>query len=176
MRAGDGKMYLTDATDPDTILLLIQQIAPEKVGNFRKIFQKILEDRLGEDPYSPTENGKLSTANSYSQDNEDYELTIDAWSDKDAIIVRSMLAGVEPDDISIIATSNNILIKGQRKQKIASNSDCLIEELSWGKFSREIELPNEVDIDAVETKFQYGMLEIKIPLIDKSRTKIIKVK
>ena len=86
-----------------------------------------------------------------------------------------MLAGVEIEDISIVATTKNILIKGERKQKTVS-LEHITEELSWGKFSRAINLPEEIDIDVIETNFSHGMLYIKLPIIDKTRTRIIKIK
>ena len=50
------------------------------------------------------------------------------------------------------------------------------QELAWGRFSRIINLPFEVDIDRVETNFIHGLLSIQLFIIDKTRTKIVKVK
>lgn len=172
MRASDGKNYLTDATDSDTMLLLIQHIAPQKVGEFRKIFKEIEAENSPFDSLSKTTNFELST-----EENDDYELGVDFYENKNIFIVRAMLAGVEKDDISIIANCKNILIKGKRNViKNINAEDYTIRELSFGKFSREIDLPEEIEIEEIETNYIHGMLEIKLNRIDKSKTKIIKIK
>ncbi len=172
MRASDGKNYLTDATDSDTMLLLIQHIAPQKVGEFRKIFKEIEEKSSLFLDSQKTKKNELST-----EENDDYELGVDFYENQNIFIIRAMLAGVEKDDISIIADCKNILVKGKRNElKKINEDDYTIRELSWGKFSREINLPEEIEIEEIETNYIHGMLEIKLSKIDKSKTKIIKLK
>jgi HSP20 family molecular chaperone IbpA len=172
MRASDGKNYLTDATDSDNMLVLIQHIAPQKVGEFRKIFKEIEAKSSLSSPNLETHKSELST-----EENDDYELGVDFYENKNIFIVRAMLAGVEKDDISIIANCKNILIKGKRNViKNINAEDYTIRELSFGKFSREIDLPEEIEIEEIETNYIHGMLEIKLNRIDKSKTKIIKIK
>lgn len=172
MRASDGKNYLTDATDSDTMLLLIQHIAPQKVGEFRKIFKEIEEKSSLFLDSQKTKKNELST-----EENDDYELGVDFYENQNIFIIRAMLAGVEKDDISIIADCKNILVKGKRNElKKINEDDYTIRELSWGKFSREINLPQEIEIEEIETNYIHGMLEIKLSKIDKSKTKIIKLK
>lgn len=172
MQASDGKMYLTDATDVDNMLLLIQHMAPEQVGKFRKIFKEI-------EAKSPRSSSNLETVKSElsTEGNEDYELGIDFYKNQNIFIIQVMLAGVEKDDISIITNCKNILIKGKRIEiKKINKEDYAIQELTWGRFSREINLPEEVEIEEIETSYIHGMLEIKLPLIDKFKTKIVKIK
>ena len=172
MPASDGKMYFTDATDVDNMLLLIQHIAPEQVGKFRKIFKEIEAKSFPSSPNLETHKTELST-----EENVDYELGIDFYKNQNIFIIQVMLAGVEKDDISVIANCKNILIKGKRIEARKTNEeDYSVRELAWGKFTREINLPEEVEIEEIETNYIHGMLEIKLPLIDKSKTKIIKIK
>ncbi len=172
MPASDGKMYLTDVTDPDSMLVLIQQLAPERVSEFRRIFRETeAESRKNTPSFSGAVSG-LST----DQD-EDYELSVDAREEKDFIVVEAMLAGVDPSDISLISTCSILTIKGRRiAPKNIPEDSYLKSELGWGKFSREITLPQEIDIEGIEANFRNGLLEIKLPKIDKTRTRVIKVK
>ncbi len=50
------------------------------------------------------------------------------------------------------------------------------QELFWGPFSREVELPEEIDIDKVEAVEDHGLLTIKMPKSDKERTNKVKIK
>lgn len=171
MRASDGKNYLTDATDSDNMLLLIQHINPNKVGEFRKIFKTIEMENYPLESSSLKQENELST-----EENDDYELGVDFFENKNTYIIRAMLAGVDTDDISIIANYKNILIKGKRNSPKINEDDYSIRELTWGSFSRNIDLPEEIEIEEIETNFSHGMLQIKLSKIDKSKTKIIKVK
>ncbi len=172
MQASDGKMYLTDTTDTDTMLILIQQLAPEKVGEFRRIFRETYSKELKNTTLDNSSILGLST-----EERDDYELGIDFYEKQNIFIIQMMLAGVEKDDISITANCKNILIKGHRMQtKKITEEDYTTQELTWGKFSKEINLPEEIEIGEIETNYIYGMLEIKLPKIDKSKTKIIKLK
>lgn len=171
MPASDGKMYLTDVTDPDNMLLLIQHLAPERVAEFRRIFRETYTEILENTPSSISNFSELST-----EESNDSEIGIDVYQDKNIYIIRAMLAGIESENISIIANCQNILIKGSRTRQNLVHDDYQIEELSWGKFSRNITLPEEIEVEEIETKYTHGMLEIKLPIIDKSKTKIIKIK
>lgn len=171
MRAEDGKMYMTDATDTDTMLVLVQHVAPNKVTQFRKIFQKMYESSSVALEENADNFAELSTG-----ERDEYELSIDLHKEKECLIIQAMLAGSEPEDISIIATTSSILIKGQRINTKKDSYIYTIEELGWGKFSREISLSEEIDIDNIEANYKYGMLTIKMPVLDKSRTKVIKIR
>ena len=46
------------------------------------------------------------------------QLTIDVYQSADEIIVESTIAGVEPDDIEIDATSDSVTIRGERQKSM----------------------------------------------------------
>ena len=49
-------------------------------------------------------------------------------------------------------------------------------ELFWGSFSRTLLLPEEVAIDEADAKEKHGMLEIRLPKLDKHRSTQLRVK
>jgi len=51
-----------------------------------------------------------------------------------------------------------------------------VRELSWGKFSRSIILPAEIEIDNVLATLQHGMLTIKLKKINKNLARVIEIK
>ena len=57
------------------------------------------------------------------------QLTIDVYQTEDDIIVESTIAGVEPDDIDIDATSDSVTIRGERhKNTSIQESDYFYQE------------------------------------------------
>ncbi len=104
------------------------------------------------------------------------QLTVDVFQDEDDIIVQSTIAGVNPGDIDISITNDMVTIKGRRtpEQKIKP-ADYYYQELYWGPFSRSIILPVDVDADAAKASLKNGVLTIRLPKLEKRKTKRIRI-
>jgi HSP20 family protein len=104
------------------------------------------------------------------------QLTIDVYQTEDDIIVESTVAGVDADDIDIDITSESVTIRGERKRESEISEDnYLYQECYWGKFSRSIILPQEIDPDKAKADFKNGILHIRLPKIAKGRTRKLKI-
>ena len=105
------------------------------------------------------------------------ELTVDVYQTTSDIIVQTMVAGVQPDNLSIVITRDSITIKGKREENKSINSEnYFVQELYWGTFTRTISLPEEVDPEEAEAIEKHGLLIIKLPKIDKDRETKLKIK
>ncbi len=105
------------------------------------------------------------------------QLTIDAYQTDDDIIIESTVAGVEPDDIDIDITNDSVIIRGERKHaEEISEENYLYQECYWGKFSRAVTLPQDIDPDKAKAEFNNGILRIQLPKIAKNRVKKLKVR
>jgi HSP20 family protein len=59
---------------------------------------------------------------------------------------------------------NQLTIEGERKhEEKKDEKDYFYRELSYGKFSRSLALPEGVDPDKVKATFKNGVLEITMP-------------
>ncbi|MDP3785314.1 MAG: Hsp20/alpha crystallin family protein [bacterium] len=111
------------------------------------------------------------------QPEEEGELTVDMMQTPDDIIIQAMVAGVKPEDLDVSITHDMVSLKGKRQKNFeASGKDYFYQELYWGAFSRSILLPQEVDSDEAVATLKNGLLTIKLPKLDKSRTQKLKVK
>lgn len=105
------------------------------------------------------------------------QLTIDVYQTPNDIIVRSAIAGVRPEDIDIDASPDSITIRGERHQEHkVDEEDYLYQECYWGRFSRSVILPQEVDADSASVTFKNGVLTIRLPKASRVKTKKLKVK
>ena len=108
---------------------------------------------------------------------EEGELPIDMYQTPDAIIIRALVAGVNPDDLEISITRDMVTLKGHREEvQECSDEDYFHRELFWGSFTRTILLPEEVIIDEAEAEERHGLLEITLPKLDKDRSTKLSVK
>jgi HSP20 family protein len=80
-------------------------------------------------------------------------------------IVRVDLPGIQPRDINLSITDDAILIEGERKDEQERETGAMhVTERRYGRFYRAIPLPEGVMKDAVEARFDNGVLEIEVPM------------
>ena len=105
------------------------------------------------------------------------ELPVDMFQTNDAIVIRALVAGVSPGDLDISITRDMVTVRGVREEyQEASDDNYYHRELFWGSFSRTLLLPEEVVIDEAEAQEKHGMLEIRLPKLDKHRSTQLKVR
>lgn len=105
------------------------------------------------------------------------QLTIDVYQTPVSIIVESAVAGVEPEDIDIEITPDSVIIKGKRvKRERVEEKDYLYSECFWGRFSRSIILPQEIDADKAHASLKNGILKVVLPKVNRQKTKKLKVR
>ena len=121
---------------------------------------------------------KNSNGNGWmEEENEEMELTVDVYQTPTDIILQTMVAGVRPEDLELTIARDMITIKGKREEnRNIDEENYFVKELYWGKFSRTILLPQEVEPEEVEATERHGLLTIKIQKVDKEKRNTIKVK
>ncbi|MFZ2620984.1 MAG: Hsp20/alpha crystallin family protein [Minisyncoccia bacterium] len=113
----------------------------------------------------------------YEENDEEGQLTVDMYQTPTEIIIKSMVAGVKPEDLDIAITRDMVTIKGKREtEKFVKEDDYFHQELYWGSFSRIIMLPAEVDVEESEAIEKHGLLIIRMPKLDKNRQTRLRVK
>jgi len=123
------------------------------------------EDETWQDEAEPANSG------------QDGELPVDMYQTDDSIVIRALVAGVSPNELEISITRDMVTIRGVREEYQEARDDGYFHrELFWGSFSRTLLLPEEVAIDEAEAQEKHGLLEIKLPKLDKHRSTQLKVR
>jgi HSP20 family protein len=121
--------------------------------------------------------GKDLTSDSDWMEEYEGQLAIDAYQTAEEVIVKAPIAGVKPDDLEISITDEVVSIKGERKdfeEIVKDNYFC--QECYWGSFSRSYVLPVAVDSEQAQASLKNGILTIRIPKQEKTKTRVIKIK
>lgn len=125
---------------------------------------------------------KVKTESKAAEDwlEDDYEegqLSVDVFQTKDAIVIKSTIAGVKPEDIDISINNDMVTIRGKREvDHTIEEDDFFFQECYWGGFSRSIILPVEIKPDDVRANLKNGVLTITLPKALKAKAVSIKVK
>ncbi|MEK7610712.1 MAG: Hsp20/alpha crystallin family protein [Patescibacteria group bacterium] len=108
---------------------------------------------------------------------EEGELAVDVYQTPTDIIIKTMVAGVRPEDLSVNITREMVTIRGQREDLSGANEqDYFQRELYWGSFTKTILLPSEVEAEEAEATEKHGLLTIRLPKLDKDRIQKLKIK
>ena len=102
------------------------------------------------------------------------QLAVDVYQTETEFCVQAPIAGVEPEDIDISIENEMLIIKGERREPEQNKEkNYFYQECYWGPFSRQIILPEDVDIQRVKATLKKGILTIKIPRVRRVKKKKI---
>jgi HSP20 family protein len=127
------------------------------------------EEEMTEENWNDDESGQPTQ--------QEGELPVDMYQTNESIIIKALVAGVSPTDLDISITRDMVTIRGVREEYQETNDDNYFHrELFWGSFTRTLVLPEEVVIDEAEAQEKHGLLEIRLPKLDKHRSTQLKVR
>ena len=149
----------------------------------RSFFQRLMggfnpeDEDTTESDASPSKKDKKDTNNWMEEENEELELTVDVYQTPTEIVLQTIVAGVKPDNLDLTIARDMITIKGKREEnRNIDDENYFVKELYWGKFSRVILLPQEVEPEEVDATEKHGLLTIRLRKVDKEKRNSVKVK
>lgn len=88
----------------------------------------------------------------------------DVYETHDAIIVNVDLAGVDDDNLEMQLYPDVLVVEGMRYPKVSPRDAVYhLAEIRHGRFRLEIHLPCRVNQDAIEGRYDRGLLAIVLP-------------
>ncbi|HPX64691.1 MAG TPA: Hsp20/alpha crystallin family protein [bacterium] len=105
------------------------------------------------------------------------QLSLDIYQTDKDLIIKSTIAGANPNDIQIYLKNDLLTIRGKRNLPAdVADADFLFRECYWGPFSRSIILPVEVQADKIKASMDNGVLTIVLPKAPQAKQILIKIK
>ncbi len=105
---------------------------------------------------------------------------VNVQNTKEHYIYEFDLAGVPKENITLSIDENNMLsLSGKKESKLEEKKDKYVkQEIFYGTFSRVIQLPDDIDQEKVETKYDNGILRVTIgkKAPKKVKSKILEIK
>ncbi len=147
---------------------------PSKKSFFERLTGTV---KLEEEEIQETESQGEVRGSLLEDTEEEGQLTVDVYQTTSEIVIKTMVAGVRPEDLDINITRDMVTIKGKREAaKEVDDQDYFHRELYWGSFSRTVMLPEEIEVEEAEAVERHGLLVIKLPKIDKAKQNKLRVK
>lgn len=125
------------------------------------------------------DNAPLSNLNAdWMEERESHEgqLAVDVYQTEDDIVIKAPIAGVRSEDLEISITDEIVTIKGERKEgEEVSRENFFAAECYWGSFSRAYVLPIAIDAEKASAGLKNGILTLRLPKLEKTKTKTIEI-
>lgn len=101
----------------------------------------------------------------------------DVTEDTNGIQISMELPGVDPDHVRLSIENNILTVRGE-KQKQAEDGNRRVHrsERTYGRFERAFVLPNTVDPDKVDARYEHGVLFVSVPKAERAKPREIRVK
>jgi HSP20 family protein len=93
-----------------------------------------------------------------------FQPRIDVVDDGDALRITAELPGVARDDIEVLVEEGFLILRGEKKLESKSEEKgCYRLERAFGSFQRAIPIPDGVDVEKAQARFDQGVLTLRLP-------------
>jgi len=101
---------------------------------------------------------------------------VNLTQDREHYYLRCELPGMRPEDLEISVVGRTVTLSGERKPAEAEGVSYHRRERLYGRFSRSITLPGEVDSETINANLSDGLLTVKMPKPEKLKPRQISIK
>ncbi len=108
--------------------------------------------------------------------NQMFHPAVDLHETADSFLISLDLPGMDQKDIKVDVQKGRLTISGERRNEHMENEGMFKRvERSYGSFERSFQLPQNVDDDKVQARFENGVLEVLVPKIEAAKPRSIEV-
>ena len=102
---------------------------------------------------------------------------VDITEDDKNLFVHAEIAGMNKNDVKVSVSDDRMLtLKGEKKKaERKENVNFIRNERVFGEFERSFMLPDNVDAEKIQAKYDNGILELVIPKMEPQKPKEINV-
>ncbi|MFC7431586.1 MULTISPECIES: Hsp20/alpha crystallin family protein [unclassified Agrococcus] len=102
-------------------------------------------------------------------------MPMDLYRADEHYVVHVDLPGVDPGSIDLDVDATTLTIQAERTLGAADGAHWLAQERPAGRFTRQLSLGADLDLDAIHASYEHGVLTLTIPVAERSRPRKITV-
>ncbi len=101
---------------------------------------------------------------------------IDVSETKEEYKIKADLPGISKENVDISMLGNTLTIKGERKESHEEKEHNFYKkEITYGSFQRQVILPEDIDSDKIKAAYDNGVLELRIPKAERTKSRKISI-
>ncbi len=102
--------------------------------------------------------------------------SVDIKENDKEVTLSAELPGLDEDDVDLSVRNGLITLKGEKKYEHEDDKDDVhMVERRYGSFQRSFRLPDSVDADKIDAKFDKGVLRVVMPKKAQTATPVKKI-
>ncbi len=130
---------------------------PDQFQAFRSEVDRLFDSFLGGVPALATLRQAFPAAQGVTP-------TLDVKETDKEVVVKADLPGIDEKDINLTIHDGVLSLRGEKKsERNDERENYHIMERSYGSFQRAIRLPETVNEDQAEARFEKGVLTVRLP-------------
>jgi HSP20 family protein len=97
-----------------------------------------------------------------------------AYRDDGSFVVHLDLPGASADSIDLTVEQNVLTVHAERKPP-AGDAERVVDERSYGVFSRQLFLGESLDADQLTAHYDAGVLTLRIPIAERAKPRRVEI-
>ena len=102
-------------------------------------------------------------------------MPLDAYRDGERFFVSIDLPGVDPASIDVSVEKNVLTVSADRTVHRTEQQEWVVAERRPGTFTRQLFLGDTLDTDAIDARYEHGVLTLEIPMAEKAKPRKVEV-
>jgi HSP20 family protein len=98
-----------------------------------------------------------------------------AYREDGTFVVHLDLPGATADSIDLTVEQNVLTVHAERKPPVGDSAERVVDERSYGVFSRQLFLGDTLDADQLTASYDAGVLSVRIPIAEKAKPRKVEV-
>jgi len=91
---------------------------------------------------------------------------IELREEQGAYLVSASVAGIDPDDVHVEVTPQDVVITGETERiQVSKGGRVHQSEFRTGRIFRSVHLPGAIDAAKVQAEYRNGVLTVKAPIV-----------
>jgi HSP20 family protein len=103
-------------------------------------------------------------------------MPMDAYREDGNFVVHLDLPGVSADTIDLTVEQNVLTVHAERKPPVGDGAERVVDERSYGVFSRQLFLGETLDADRLTADYEAGVLTLRIPIAEKAKPRKVEIR
>jgi HSP20 family protein len=98
-----------------------------------------------------------------------------AYREDATFVVHLDLPGISLDSIDLTVERNVLTVHAERKPPAGDGAERVVDERTYGVFSRQLFLGDTLDSDRLRASYDAGVLTLTIPIAEKAKPRRVEI-
>jgi HSP20 family protein len=102
---------------------------------------------------------------------------VNIWVNADEALLFTEIPGIDANSVEISVAGKTVSIRGSREPEPEEEGKAYHRRERWhGRFAKTVELPFNIEADAVQARIRLGVLRVTLPKAEADKPRTINVK